>query len=155
MAAIRERVVDDVAARDKYSSLHSPLLSDRPEPEWRTVFGELEAILSSGLPNSVGSSRPLWSNMRIHIGHSLAQQAVRGRLPEATVEAETTMSEYQRVSLEPTVAPTRFQQFSIGEILPLHDSGSWPKGFRVSREQIYDDIGRLTGGSENMSGEDC
>jgi hypothetical protein len=26
--------------------------------------------------------------------------------------------------------------------LPLHDSGPWPEGFTVRREEIYDDDGR-------------
>jgi hypothetical protein len=26
--------------------------------------------------------------------------------------------------------------------LPLHDSGPWPEGFTVRREEIYDDSGR-------------
>ena len=45
-------------------------------------------------------------------------------------------------------------RFSIEEILPPHDPGPWPEGFMVSREQIYDDMGRLTGGPENASGDD-
>ena len=38
-----------------------------------------------------------------------------------------------------------WRRFSIREILPPHDPGPWPEGFTVSREQIYDGIGRLTG----------
>ena len=40
------------------------------------------------------------------------------------------------------------------KILPLRDPGPWPEGFRVSREQIYDGMGHLTGGPENASGDD-
>ena len=54
---------------------------------------------------------------------------------------------------QPAEAPVRRRRFSIREILPPHDPGSWPQGFTVSREQIYDDMGRLTGGSEDSSGD--
>ena len=43
------------------------------------------------------------------------------------------------------------RRFSIREILPPHDPDPWPKGFTGSREQMYDDMGRLTGGPENAS----
>ena len=41
------------------------------------------------------------------------------------------------------------ERFSIREILPHTRSGSWPQDFTVSRGQIYDDMGRLTGGPED------
>ena len=48
----------------------------------------------------------------------------------------------------------RQRRFSIREILSAHDPGPWPEGFTVSREQIYDDLGRLIGGPEDMSADD-
>ena len=154
MAAMQGRFVDDAAARDKYSSLHRHLLSVRPEPEWRTTFGEFEAAFSYRLPVSARLRRPLWSNLRIDIGHSLARQAARRRLQEVGTEAQTTVSVFQEASPSPTVTPARQQGFSIREILPPHDPGPWPEGFTVSREQIYDDMGRLTGGIEDMPSDD-
>ncbi len=154
MVAMRDRFVDDAAARDKYSSLHRHLLSVRPEPEWRTTFGELEAVLSYRLPVSTRPRRPLWSNSRIDIGYSLARQVARRRLQDVGTEAETTVSVFQETLLGPTVAPARQQGFSIRKILPPHDPGPWPRGFTVSREQIYDDMGRLTGGHEDMLTDD-
>lgn len=154
MAAMRDRFVDDAAARDNYSSLYRHLLSVCPEPEWQTTFGELEAVHSYGLPISARLRRPLWSNSRIDIDHLLAQQAARRRLRESGVEAETTMSVFREMWLGLTAAPARLQEFSIREILPPYDPGSWPEGFTVSREQIYDDMGRLTGGPEDMPGDD-
>ena len=154
MATMRDRFVDDAAARDKYSSLHRHLLSVRFEPEWRTAFGELEAVLSYRLPVLARLRRPLWSNSRIDIDPSLAQVAARWRLREVGIEADTTVSVFQEVSQSPTSVRARQQGFSIREILPPHDPGPWPKDFTVSREQIYDDIGRLTGGSEDMPGDD-
>ena len=37
---------------------------------------------------------------------------------------------------------------------PAIDMGSWPDGFAASREDIYDETGRLTGGLEEESGGD-
>ena len=70
MVAIRDRFVVDVTPRDKYSSLYRHLLSVRPEPEWRTTFGELEAILGYRLPDSARLHRPLWSSSKVGTGHS-------------------------------------------------------------------------------------
>ena len=64
------------------------------------------------------------------------------------------MSVFREMWLGLTAAPARLQEFSIREILPPYDPGSWPEGFTVSREQIYDDMGRLTGGPEDMPGDD-
>ena len=47
MVAIRDRLVSNVAARDKYSLLHRHFLSILPKLEWLTTFQELEAILGA------------------------------------------------------------------------------------------------------------
>ena len=156
VAAIRDWLVGDVAARDKYSSLYRHLLSVRPEPEWLTTFGELEAIVGHRLPDSARLRRPLWSSSRVGIGHSysLVRQTAGWLTREADIEAETTVSLCWEMSPGSTGAPVRRRRFSIREILPPHDPGPWPEGFTVSREQIYDDMGRLTGGPEDMSGDD-
>ena len=154
MAAIRDRRVVEAAARDRYSSLYRHLLAVRPEPEWLTSFGEPEAIPGYRLPDSARSHRPLRSISRMNIvhGQSLARQAAEWFAPKADVEAETTGYVYWLISPVSIGAPVRQRRFSIGEILPPHDSGPWPEGFTVSREQIYDDMGRLTGGPEDVSG---
>ena len=59
----------------------------------------------------------------------------------------------RNVCPEPAETPARQRRFSIREILPPYDPGVWPQGFTVSREQIYDDMGRLTGGPEDSSGD--
>ncbi len=62
----------------------------------------------------------------------------------------------RNVCPEPAEEPARQGRFSIREILPPYDPddpGSWPQGFTVSREQIYDDMARLTGGPEDSSGD--
>ena len=55
---------------------------------------------------------------------------------------------------EAGASPARRRRFSFAEILPPYDPGPWPEGFTVSREQIHDDMGRLTGGPENASGDE-
>ena len=154
MAAIRDRLVEDTAARDIYSSLHHHLLSVRPEPEWLTTFGEQEAVLGDRLADSAKLRRPLWSSTRTDIGHAPARQPAGWFARQADIEAETTVFVYWEISLVSTGAPVRQRRFSIRDILPPHDAGPWPDGFTVSREQIYDDMGRLTGGPEDMSGDD-
>ena len=155
MAAIRDGLVSEVAARDRYASLHRHLLSVHPEPEWRTVFGELEAILGYRLPDSARLRRPLWPSLKVGIDHrrSLARQAAGWRTGEVDVAAETTVLVGREVSPESAATPARRQRFSIREILPPHDPGSWPQDFTVSRGQIYDDMGRLTEGPEDISGD--
>ena len=67
---------------------------------------------------------------------------------------EVARREAARQEARPESADTPARRgFSIREILPPHDPGSWPQDFTVSREQIYDDMGRLTGGPEDLSGD--
>lgn len=44
--------------------------------------------------------------------------------------------------------------FDIDKHWPAIPGGSWPEGFTVSRTQIYDESGRLTGGPQEDTGED-
>lgn len=46
------------------------------------------------------------------------------------------------------------RDFDLDRDFPPWNGGPWPEGFTVSREQIYDDMGRLTGGPEEESGSD-
>ena len=156
MTATRDRLVRDAAARGKYSALFRHLLSAHPEPEWRTTFGEVEAILGFRLPDSARLHRPWWANSKHGSGHShaLAWQAAGWSTREVNIEAETLVFARGDVSPASAGAPAPRQRFSIREILPPHNPGPWPEGFSVSREQIYDDMGRLTGGPENASGDD-
>ena len=155
MAAMREGFVSEVMARERSSSLHRHLLSVLPEPEYRTTFGELEAILGYRLPGSARLCRPLWPGSKVDIGHgyALAWQATEWLTREMDVEEETTKFVRRETPPESAEAPVRGRRFSIGEILPPHDPGPWPQDFTVSREQIYDDLGRLTGGPEDLSGD--
>ena len=155
MTASRGQLVRDAAARGKYAPLFRHLLSAHPALEWRTTFGEVESILGFRLPDSARLHRPWWSNSKKGSGHShaLAWQAAGWRTREVDIEAETLVFAPEGASL-PSAGTSARRRFSIREILPPHDPGPWPEGFTVGREQIYDDLGSLTGGPENASGGD-
>ena len=72
---------------------------------------------------------------------------------KGTREVARRKAARQEARAESAEAPARRRGFSIREILPPHDPGSWPQDFTVSREQMYDDMGRLTGGPEDLSGD--
>ncbi len=99
--------------------------------------------------------------LEVGIGHgyTLVRQAAERIMREMDVEEEETREVARREAArqeawsESAEAPARHRGFSIREILPPHDPGSWPEGFTVSRGQIYDDMGRLIGGPEDLSGD--
>ena len=87
---IREGLVSGAAARGKYAPLYHHL-SARSEAEWRTSFGEIEAILGFRLPDSARRYRGWWSNRRKDGGpcHALAWQAAGWRTGGIDLGAET------------------------------------------------------------------
>lgn len=151
----RERLVRNAAARGKYAPLYRHL-SARPETEWCASFTEIETILGFRLPDSARLYRPWWSNQRKGGGHShaLAWQAAGWRASAIDLEAETLV--FRRAES----APARVEElphdrkFDIDAFWPPIRGGSWPPGFTVSREQIYDDFGRLTGGPQDDLDDD-
>jgi len=151
MAVTRDQLVRNAAARGKYAPLYRHLLSARSEPEWRTTFGELEAILGFRLPDSARLHRPWWSNSKKSSGHShaLAWQAAGWRTRTVDVEAETLVFERADVAPAEAAAPAGRKKFDLDEFWPAISGGSWPEGFAVRREQIYDADGRLTGGPQD------
>ncbi len=46
------------------------------------------------------------------------------------------------------------QTFDLDALWPAIPGGVWPEGFAVSREQIYDASGRLTGGPQDSASGD-
>lgn len=44
--------------------------------------------------------------------------------------------------------------WNLDRDFPARNLGPWPEGFTVSREQIYDDMGRLTGGPQEGDEDD-
>ena len=154
MAAIRDRFVIEAASREVYSSLHRHLLSVRPEPEWRTTFGEREEILGYRPPDSARPNRPLWSSPNVGTDHSydLVLNAAGWLAGETGIEAEVRVFAYSASTRMRPRNADRKREFNLDRDFPPWDPGPWPEGFTVSREQIYDDMGRLTGGPEDVSG---
>ena len=156
MVAARDQLVRDAAARGKYAPLYHHLRSaSPPEQEWRTTFGEIETILGFRLPDSARLHRPWWSNSKKGNGHShaLAWQAAGWRTRAVDIEAETLVFERTDAAPVGAAAPTGRKKFDLDEFWPAIPGGSWPEGFTVSREQIYDEFGRLTGGPQDDAGE--
>ena len=155
MVAMRDRLVIEAVSREGYSSLYRHLLSVRPEPEWRTTFGEREAILGYRLPDLARPHRPLWSSPKVGTGASypIVQQAEGPLTREPGIEAETVVFAYSADTRMRPRKADRKPAFNLDRDFPPWDPGPWPEGFTVSREQIYDDMGRLTGGPEDISGD--
>ena len=143
MAAIRDQLVQDAASRGKYAPLYRHLAA-MTGSDWRVSFGEIEVILGFELPDSARLYRPWWSNQKRGTGHShaLAWQAAGWQTREVDLEAEMLVFSRREEQPDSRGEPRRRRKFSIEEILPPHDPGPWPKGFSVSREQIYDEDGR-------------
>ena len=152
MAAIPDWHEVDAASRDTYSSLFGHLLSVRPEPEWRTTFGELEAILGYRPPDSTRLHRPLWSTTQVGSGHghSLPRQDAVWLAREADISADAPAFAYSAGTHERRGNAGGQRRFNLDRDFPPWDPGPWPEGFTVSRDQIYDDRGGLTGGPEDI-----
>ena len=150
MSAARDRLVREAASRGKYAPLYRHL-SARAGSQWRASFGEVESILGFGLPDSARLYRPWWSNQKKDGGHShaLAWQAAGWKTREVDLEAESLV--FVRAEEEPAVpaGTEKGKTFDLDEFWPAIPGGAWPAGFAVSREQIYDEAGRLTGGPED------
>ena len=129
--------------------LYRHLVSFPARPEWRAPFGEVEAILGFRLPDSARLYRPWWSNQNKGAGHShaLSWHAAGWKTREVDLEAETLV--FSRIS-----SPVRKRSFDIDEFWPPVPGGSWPPGFIASREQPYDESGRLTGGPQSADEND-
>ena len=152
MAAIRDQLVQEAASRGKYAPLYR-YLNAMAVADWRVSFDEIEAILGFELPDSARLYRPWWSNQKRGSGHShaLAWQAAGWKTREVDLESETLV--FERTDTESArMGKTQAKRsFDLDRDFPAIDLGPWPEGFTVSREQIYDDMGRLTGGPDDSS----
>lgn len=153
--AYRGRLVRQAAARGKYAPLYR-YLSVRSGALWRASFSEIEAILGFALPDSARLYRPWWANQKQGGGHShaLAWQAAGWKTREVDLEAEALV--FARADRKPAgiTVPARRKTFDIDEFWPVIPGGAWPKGFTVSRAQIHDECGRLTGGPQDDARDD-
>ena len=68
---------------------------------------------------------------------------------QVTRPAEGLQEDPATMELPPRPAAQRPRRdFNLDRDFPPWNGGPWPEGFTVSREQIYDDMGRLTGGRQ-------
>ena len=140
MATDRDQLMQNAASRGKYAPLYRHLIA-MTGADWRVSFGTIEAILGFELPDSARLHRPWWSNQkRGGHSHALAWQAAGWETREVDLEVE--MLVFTKPDSSSFGKPRRRRKFSIEDILPPHDPGPWPKGFSVSRDQIYDEKGR-------------
>jgi len=150
VATVRNRLVREAAARGKYSPLYRHLTA-LTGPAWRVTFSEIEVILGFGLPDSARLYRPWWSNPKRDAGHShaLAWQAAGWKTRAVDLESEALVFERVEAPSDEVEAGPAGAAFDLDEVWPAIPGGSWPAGFTLSREQIYDDSGRLTGGPDD------
>ena len=66
-----------------------------------------------------------------------------GRTHSVDPEEETLV--FERMEPAPIGDRPRKRRFDVRRDWPPVPGGDWPPGFTVSREQIYDESGRLTG----------
>ncbi len=150
MSAARIRLVQEAASRGKYAPLYRHLAA-MAGSDWTVSFAELETILGFELPVSARLYRPWWSNQKRGTGHShaLAWQAAGWKTRAVDLEAETLVFERTEGASNDAKAPPPRTKFDLDELWPAILGGSWPSGFTISRNQIYDEFGRLTGGPQD------
>ena len=155
MTAMREKLVREAAARGKYAPLYRHLCA-RAGPDWRASFAEVEAVLGFRLPDSARLHRPWWANSAKGNGHShaLAWQAAGWKTERVDLDAETLVFAREHAGADRPPKAAWKNKFDIDRDWPVIRGGSWPPGFTVSREQIYDEFGRLTGGPQDEIPED-
>ena len=126
-----------LAERGKYALLYLRL-SHLSNDEWKTTFGEIEAILGFSLPLSARLYRPWWANQSRGNGHSqaLAWGEAGWKTAEIDMEGETVVFRRKNTEKSETVLKPRR---SIDEIWPARDFGPWPEGLSLRREDIYED----------------
>ena len=148
MTLEQERLVKDAVSRGKYAPLYRHLVA-MEGAYWCVSFAELEAILGFELPVSARLYRSWWSNRKRSAGHSqtLSWQAAGWKTCRLELEAETLVFEREDTVAARPKAVSGKAKFDLDKVWPAIPGGSWPPGFTVSREQIYDEAGRLTGGS--------
>lgn len=137
---MNDHLLPQVAARGKYAALFRHLAALDAQ-QWRATFRDVETILGFSLPNSARIHRPWWSNQASggH-SHALAWYAAGWRTSAVDLAAEALVFERIEEATSPSDSPA--QAFSLPELFPPHDFGTWPEGFVASREQIYGADGR-------------
>ncbi len=118
--------------RGKYQRLYSYLRSLQAQ-EWRTSFGEIEAVVGFQLPPSARLHRPWWGNQKRSNGHShaLAWSVAGWETAEVDIDAETLL--FRRRHPKAEARP------SLDEVWPVHPTAVWPEGLSLRREDLYEE----------------
>ena len=132
MAAGRNDRNRRMVLRGKYRRLYTYLRSLQVS-EWRTSFGEVEAVVGLELPPSARMHRPWWGNQRRSKGHSqaLAWSVAGWETAEVDMDAGTLL--FRRRHPKPEAGP------SLDEAWPVHPTASWPEGLSLRREDLYEE----------------
>ena len=132
MVTDRQRQYREMAGRGRYRKLYEHLCALQAM-EWRTSFGEVEAIIGFDLPRSARLHRPWWANQSSGNGHSqtIAWSAAGWETANVDMEAETLL--FRRKA-------RTARQFDLDEIWPVHPTLRWPEGgMSLRREDLYED----------------
>lgn len=122
----------DMVLRGKYQRLRQHLSSLQVQ-EWRTSFGEIEAVIGFELPPSARLHRPWWGNQRGASGHShaLAWSVAGWETAQVDMDGETLL--FRRANPGPVSRP------SLDEAWPVHPTAVWPEGLSIRREDLYEE----------------
>lgn len=148
-AGTRMDIARKAASNGKYAPLFRNL-SVRTGTRWRATFAEIEGVLGFKLPDSARIHRPWWANQKRSGGHShaLAWQAAGWKTTRVDLSAETLVFQREDGAGAQAGQASPVRGFNLARDFPAVDMGPWPEGFKVSREEIYDELGRLVGGPE-------
>lgn len=118
--------------RGKYQRLYAYLHSLQAQ-EWRTSFGEIEAVVGFQLPPSARLHRPWWGNQKRSNGHShaLAWSVAGWETAEVDMDGETLL--FRRRHPKAEARP------SLDEAWPVHPTAVWPEGLSLRREDLYEE----------------
>ena len=132
MAIDRNLEYRKMAVRGKYQRLYTHLCGLATE-EWRTSFGEIEAVIGFELPASARLHRPWWSNQSGGNGHSqaLAWSAAGWETADVDMDAETLLLRRRR--------PEAVRALTLDEAWPVHSAGAWPASLSLRREDLYEE----------------
>ena len=120
----------EMAKRGKYQRLYAYLCSLQGK-EWRTSFGDIEAVIGSDLPPSARVRRSWWANRKEGGGHSqaLAWSVAGWETAEVDMQAETLL--FRRTH------PGPMRRGTLDELWPVHPTAVWPEGLSLNREDLY------------------
>lgn len=153
MALMQDRLLIDITSQDGYSLLYRHLLSVRPEPKYRTDVGTHHALRGYGVLVSARPLRSWWHSSMAGAddGYDKDIWSASGVVAQdADIGARKSVLATSLSTREGLEQLDRDRPFNLDQDFPSWDPGPWPNRFTTSREQIYDDMGRLTGGPADI-----